>query len=105
MTLATTIYSLRLARGFSRQQLAALAGINREMLWAIETGQNLPQLRTLEKLATAFGVNPGLLFDSEKVLLQDPLVKACAPHVRSLRGAQRQTILETLRVIGGPISK
>ena len=102
MTLARTIYALRRARKMNRPQLAAQAGISREHLWAVETGQYAPSLSTTEKIASAFGVGLGRLFDSRIVLIEDPLIQACAPHVRKLNAQQRQRVLTVLRTIGSP---
>src|SRR5690349_19208915 len=103
LTLAQTVYLLRRAKGFSRQQLANLSGVKREILFQIEVGRTAaPHLRTLEKIADAFGLSLGSLFDFRKVLLQDPLIQACAPHVRKLNAQQRQRVLTVLRTIGSP---
>jgi len=103
MMLARTIYALRRAREMNRPQLAAQAGISREHLWAVETGQYAPSLLTAEKIASAFGVGLGRLFDSRIVLIEDPLVRLIALlYVRKSDVRQRQRVLTVLRTIGSP---
>ena len=103
MTLARTIYALRCARKLNRQKLAAKAGISREHLWAVETGQYAPSLSTTEKIASAFGVSLPRLFDSRIELIEDPLVRVIAlVYVRKLKVEQRERVLKVLRIIGGP---
>ncbi len=102
MTLARTIYALRLTRKMNRPQFAAQAGISREHLWAVETGQYALTLYTAEKIASAFGVSLGRLFDSRIVLIDDPLIQACVPHIRMLDVQQRKRVLKILRTIGAP---
>lgn len=49
---------LRLVRRLSQEKLAALAGIDRCNLIAIETGRRFPRRKTIIRLATALGVTP-----------------------------------------------
>src|SRR5437764_1634338 len=94
VSLARTIYALRRARKMNRPQLAAQAGISREHLWAVETGQYEPSLGTTEKIAAAFGVGLGRLFDPRIELIEDPLVRVIALcYARKLNVQQRQQVL------------
>jgi transcriptional regulator with XRE-family HTH domain len=97
------IYLLRQARGLSRQQLAELSGVPREVIFQIEIGRTrTPHLRTMEKLANGFGVSLARIFNEQEILFEDPLIRSLAPLVPSLTIHQRLEILRTLRAIGAP---
>jgi molybdate-binding protein/DNA-binding XRE family transcriptional regulator len=52
----------RLARGFSQQQLAGMAGVSRQAVSAVEAGQSDPSLRVALALAQALGMTVEELF-------------------------------------------
>ncbi|HEY6481430.1 MAG TPA: helix-turn-helix transcriptional regulator, partial [Streptosporangiaceae bacterium] len=52
----------RLARGFSQQQLAGMAGISRQAVSAVESGLSDPSLRVALALAHALGLTVEELF-------------------------------------------
>ena len=52
----------RLARGFSQQQLASMAGVSRQAVSAVESGHSDPSLRVALALAQALGVSVEELF-------------------------------------------
>jgi len=54
---------LRLAAGFSQEQLGLEAGVQRNFISLIETGQNQPTISTIFKLAQALGIKPSLLVE------------------------------------------
>lgn len=96
------IFALRKAQKLSRTCLAQRARISQEHLWAVETGQYAPSLRTIEKLAVGLNIGINQLFDQPAVLLHDPLIRAAAPLVRNLNQRQRSQVLSVMRRIGGP---
>lgn len=55
------VRDLREERGWSQEQLAEHADLNRGYVGDIERGQAMPSLATLAKLATALGVKPSTL--------------------------------------------
>ena len=55
-SLTMTLRRLRTKRGLSQQGLAENAGLSREYVARLETGQHNPSLATLQKLAKALGV-------------------------------------------------
>ena len=56
------VRELRTAKGWTQLELAERAGIRRASLTAIETGKTKGiDFDTLESLATALGVSPGML--------------------------------------------
>lgn len=65
---AQQVRRLRLARGWSQEQLAEAAGISRDALSRIERGDRAARLDTLDALATALGVDlPGLIAGGRQV--------------------------------------
>src|SRR5713226_10117407 len=52
----------RQARGFSQQQLAGMAGVSRQAVSAVESGQSDPSLRVALALAQALGMTVDELF-------------------------------------------
>jgi len=52
----------RLARGFSQQQLASMAGVSRQAVSAVESGHSDPSLRVALSLAQALGMSVEDLF-------------------------------------------
>jgi molybdate-binding protein/DNA-binding XRE family transcriptional regulator len=55
----------RQARGFSQQQLASMAGVSRQAVSAVESGQSDPSLRVALFLARALGMTVDELFGPE----------------------------------------
>jgi molybdate-binding protein/transcriptional regulator with XRE-family HTH domain len=55
----------RQARGFSQQQLAGMAGVSRQAVSAVESGQSDPSLRVALALAQALGMTVEELFGAE----------------------------------------
>jgi transcriptional regulator with XRE-family HTH domain len=62
--LAERIKVLRDARGWTQEQLAERAAMQRSYLGDLELGRRNPSVRTLVKLANAFGMAVPDLFDS-----------------------------------------
>lgn len=54
----------RQARGFSQQQLAAMAAVSRQAVSAVESGQSDPSLRAALRLAEALGMTVEEVFGS-----------------------------------------
>jgi len=55
------VKEFRAAQGWSQEQLAGRADLNRSYLGEIERGSAMPSLATVVKLATALGVSPSAL--------------------------------------------
>src|SRR5258708_2423118 len=55
----------RQARGLSQQQLAGMAGVSRQAVSAVESGQSDPSLRVALALAQALGMTVDELFGTE----------------------------------------
>lgn len=59
------VRELRLAKGWSQQQLAAAAGVRQGTVSALETGKSKgADFSTLERLALALGADPHALFET-----------------------------------------
>ena len=56
LTLATAVHRRRTTHGWTFDQLAALAGISKGAVVAVESGKTNPSLSTITRLADAFGV-------------------------------------------------
>ena len=54
----------RQARGFSQQQLATMAGVSRQAVSAVESGQSDPSLRAALRLTQALGMTVEEVFGS-----------------------------------------
>jgi len=58
----------RLAAGLSQEQLGLEAGVQRNFISLIETGQNQPTISTIFKLAVAMGIKPSkLITETERI--------------------------------------
>lgn len=64
-TVARNVRTLRLARGYSQEELSALAGINRNYTGMIERQQRSPTIDTIEKLAKALKVDADALLSTD----------------------------------------
>ena len=60
---------LRHAAKLSQEKLGFAAGVQRNFISLIETGQNQPTVGTIFRLATALGVKPSkMVADAEKLI-------------------------------------
>ncbi len=57
----------RTKKGLSQEELAFRAGVNKNTIWKIETGQVSPTIQTLEKIAQALELDFATLIDVSKV--------------------------------------
>lgn len=69
-TVARNVRTLRLARGYSQEELSALAGINRNYTGMIERQQRSPTIDTIEKLAKALKVDADALLSTDTAKAQ-----------------------------------
>ena len=77
--LALQVFELRKARGMTRRQLAAKAGMQQAEIRRIEAGDSNPTLSTIAILADALGAEPSLR----------PRALRKAPEKRSVATARR----------------
>jgi putative molybdopterin biosynthesis protein len=69
----------RLARGFSQQQLAGMAGVSRQAVSAVEAGHSDPSLRVAFALAQALGMTVEDLFGPGDLAQPVPAVPVAPP--------------------------
>ena len=55
------LLELRTAKGWNQNELSRRSGVPQPTIWRLEAGTSGGQLRILEKLAAALGVDPGYL--------------------------------------------
>ena len=55
--LAATLIRLRLAKGFTQEDLAKLLNTKQESIARLESGRSLPSLSTLKKVGAALGAD------------------------------------------------
>jgi transcriptional regulator with XRE-family HTH domain len=60
---ASVLRQMREERGWSQEQLAAQAGLNRSYLGEVERGSAMPTLTTVAKLASALEIRLSLLIE------------------------------------------
>src|SRR5580693_5228295 len=60
---ATALRMARQARKLSQQQLAGMAGVTRQAVYAVESGHSDPSLRVALAMASALGMTVEELFD------------------------------------------
>jgi transcriptional regulator with XRE-family HTH domain len=59
---AKNVRKFRVERGLTQEELAHLAGVNRNYIGMIERQENSPTVETLEQIAGALKIEPGRLF-------------------------------------------
>ena len=61
--LGRNVFKARRRAGFSQEELGGLAGLHRTEISMVESGERLPRVDTLLKLASALGVRAEELLD------------------------------------------
>src|SRR6478609_11407990 len=59
------LQALRKKRGLSQAKLAEIIGVEQPTIQRWESGKRMPDLDSLQSLATALGVTPGTLLDGD----------------------------------------
>lgn len=81
--LGRNVLKTRRRAGFSQEELGALACLHRTEIGFVESGQRLPRVDTLIKLASALGVGAAELLDGVEWITPAPTRPgsfAVAPH-------------------------
>ncbi len=68
ITIINRVRERRLARGLTQEELAALAGVSRQSIIAIERGRYVPSLPLALRLAAIFGCATDDLFRREEAI-------------------------------------
>ena len=69
IAVGTHIRALRQAKGFSQEEFAAVAGLDRAYYGGIERGERNVSVRNLVRIAVTLGVEVGELFPRSKLFL------------------------------------
>lgn len=64
-TLGDRIRQLRTGRQLSQLDLANLVGVRQSAISAFETGEKMPRVDTLQRIASALEVSTAMLLDSD----------------------------------------
>jgi molybdate-binding protein/DNA-binding XRE family transcriptional regulator len=91
-TSGTRLRLARQARGFSQQQLAGMAGVTRQAVSAVESGQSDPSLRVALALAQALGLTVEELFGAEGAVPAMTARAVRAEHGTTVGGGGRVTL-------------
>jgi transcriptional regulator with XRE-family HTH domain len=67
-TVERNLQRLRRDRGFSQEELAHRAGVDRSYINLLETGANSASVDMLERLGKALGVKPAAFFDAKPAM-------------------------------------
>lgn len=71
-TVGIVISTLRVQKGLTQEQLSGLAGIARSHLAALESGDKIPRVDTLWRIADALSVRPSRLIQmTERTIEQE----------------------------------
>ena len=69
--LGLKIREIRRARKITQEKLSEVIGLDNGYISKVESGQNFPSLKTLEKMANALGVSISAFFDFESIQEHD----------------------------------
>ncbi len=105
LQVAKAVRDLRLMRTLSQRQLAARMNVPRTYISKIENGKAMPTLSSLQRLATALGVDISALLrdsstrhvDETATLLTDPFIAEIAYFAAQLDTLQRSIFLNHVR--------
>lgn len=97
--LGARIKELRKARGLSQERLSEKVGIDPKHLSRIEVGNSYPSLDTLERIATALGVEAKDLFEFVHEKTNKELTSSIAAMLKEATPEDLRTILKIVRAI------
>ena len=105
LQVAKQVRELRLMRHLSQRQLAGRMQVPRTYISKIENGKAIPTLGSLERLATALGIDVrqlvrdarGLREEEVASILSDPFLAEIAPLVRHLDPLHRTLFYGAVR--------
>jgi transcriptional regulator with XRE-family HTH domain len=105
INVARAVREIRQSRGLSQRQLAARMDVPRTYISKIENAKAMPTLSSLERLATALGVEVCALLRDRRsraqaemsAIMADPFLAEVASLVGQLDGFQRSMFLNQVR--------
>ena len=71
MKFAQKIETLRLAKGYTQEEIARMIHVSQPSYWAYEAGKSKPHMNTMIQLANVLGVGVADLRDDEPVNLEE----------------------------------
>lgn len=92
MSFGEVVRAQRVQRGWSQQQLANRAGMNRSHIGTIETKPGLPQYKTIVSIAKALGVTPRELLAPTGTTIME----AAAPYTTDLESDELIALYDRL---------
>ena len=78
--IALQVRANRLARGWTQKQLAERSGMKQSFISRVEAGKSLPNLDTLNRIASAFDVALSVRFERFKALATPSATEDIALH-------------------------
>jgi len=97
VTTGDLIRAHRALRNLTQQQLADLAGLDKQTIWGLECGRNKPLLDTVGKVARALGVPLADLVPDEAPNLQAPPAPDASNPPSNATSPSRQDSQESQR--------
>ena len=82
--LGQKIKRMRLAKGYTQEQLAELIDISQKALSSIETGENFVKAETLDKILSVFEVSSGELFATDHLKDSKELLKMINQNISQI---------------------
>lgn len=100
--LGDSIKDLRIAKGFTQEQLAELINVQTNSINRIETGVNFIKCDTLAELSNIFEVYPALLFSARptmKLNSNEEMIKLISKILQTFTPEKLQEVYNILRVM------
>lgn len=99
--LGQRIKQIRIAKGYSQEELCALIGDNIDppSISRIENGKKAPNIQTLVKIIIALDSSPNEIFDYSHILNLKDLDKEIKKELKSLTADKKQLIYRMIKLI------
>ena len=84
--LGQRIHDIRKSQNITQEKLAEILNMDVTSLSKIEIGKNYPKPETLEKLATALGVEVGTFFEFKKLSSEKDYLDGISQNLKIIKG-------------------
>ena len=88
--LGQRIHDIRKSQNITQKRLAEILNMDVTSLSKIEIGKNYPKPETLEKLATALGVEVGIFFEFKKLSSEKDYLEGISQNLNILKGSREK---------------